>query len=86
MSTSDHLSLSSYTVICLWDQYHADVSTVEPRSLVSVVTNNGIDHMCSSIFNPNFLLQKPFADGTESCIKISAFRCVYFSVTEKWTV
>ena len=42
--------------------------------------------MYSSICNPNFLLQKPFAHGTESCIKISAFRCVYFSVTEKWTV
>ena len=45
--------------------------------------------MCSSIFYPNFLLQKPLPHGTESCIKISAFlvfRCVYFSVTEKWTV
>ena len=29
--------------------------------------------MCSSISNPNFLLQKPFAHGTESCLKISAF-------------
>ena len=56
------------------------------RSLVSFVTNDGIDHMCSSIFNPNFLLQKPFTHGTESCIKISAFRCGYFSVNERWTV
>ena len=29
--------------------------------------------VCSSISNPNFLLQKPFAHGTESCIKISTF-------------
>ena len=43
------------------------------RSLVSFVTNDGIDHMCSSISNPNFLLQKPFAHGTEPCIEISAF-------------
>ena len=43
------------------------------RSLVSFVTNDGTDHMCSSISNPNFLLQKPFAHGTESCLKISAF-------------
>ena len=30
MSTSDHLSLSSCTVICLWDKYYAEFSTVEP--------------------------------------------------------
>ena len=56
------------------------------RSPLSFVTNDGTDHMCSSIFNPNFLLQKPLAHETESCITISTFRCVYFSVTEKWTV
>ena len=29
--------------------------------------------MCSSVSNPDFLLQKPFAHGTRSCIKTSAF-------------
>ena len=43
------------------------------RIPVSFVTNDDIDHMCSTISNPDFLLQKPFAHGTESCIKISVF-------------
>ena len=42
-------------------------------SLVSLVTNYGNGHMCLSISVPNFLCQKPFAHGTESCIEITAF-------------
>ena len=102
MSTSDHLSLSSCTVIWLWDKYYTELSTVEPVALFFFppVTNDGIDQTCSSISNPNFLLLRPFAHGTESCIKISAFLksfavgflfvclfvfCFVF-VTEKWPV
>ena len=73
MSTSDHLSLSSYTVICLWDKYYAECSTVEPVALfLSLMMMVLTIIMCSSISNPNFLLQKPFAHGTQSCIQISA--------------
>ena len=42
-------------------------------SLVSLVTNYGNGHMCLSISVPNFLCQKPFAHGTESCIEITFF-------------
>ena len=35
--------------------------------------------MCSSVSNPNFLLQKPFAHRTNSCIKFSTF-LKYFAV------
>ena len=79
MSTSDHLSLSSCTVICLWDQYYAEFSTVE-----SVALFLSLLIMILTILT--ILLQKPFAHRKESCIKISAFRCIYFSVTEKWPV
>ena len=74
MSTSDHLSLSSCTVICLWGKISCRIFHCRTRSLVSFVATDGIDHLCQSISNPNFLPQKPFAHGrTESCIKISAF-------------
>ena len=43
------------------------------RSLVSFVTNDNIEYMCLSFSYPNFLLQKPFAHKTESCVEISAF-------------
>ena len=65
MSTSDHLSLSSCTVICLWDKYYAEFSTVEPVALFLSLLMMVLTIMYSSISNPNFLLQKSFAHGTE---------------------
>ena len=74
MSTVDQLSLSSCKVICLCDKYYAKVSTAEPVALfLSLLMMTLTIIMCSSISNPNFLLQRPFAHGTESCIESSAF-------------
>ena len=91
MSTSDHLSLSSCTVICLWDKYHAEFSTVEPVALFFTLLMMVLTIiMCLSISNPNFLFQKPFTHGTESCIKISAFLKSFavfiFLLQKKWLV
>ena len=74
MSTVDQLSLSSSKVICLCDKYYAKVSTAEPVALFLLLLMMTLTIiMCSSISNPNFLLQRPFSHGTESCIENSAF-------------
>ena len=91
MSTFDQLSLSSCKVICLCDKYYAKVSTAKPVALFLSLPMMALTLiMCSSISNPNFLLQKPFAHGTESCIESSAFQKSFavfiFLIQKKWLV
>ena len=85
MSTFDNFSLSSRKALCLWDKYYAEFSTVESVALFLSLL---IDHMCLSISNPIFLLQKPLfctrnriVHRNQRLSKVS--RRVYFSVTKK---
>ena len=74
MSTCDHLSLSSCTVIRLWEKYQAECSTVEPVALflsllLMVLT------ICVRLFLIRTSCSRSHlhTELTESCIKISAF-------------